>query len=84
MTLPKSICRQCGREDGHWLGCDNSPRPGEIVVNAFEPLPPEATCAEDDCAEPIVNGRSKYCTVHGTSVAYNARGYRKRTTKKEE
>lgn len=83
MTKPLAECRACGRIEGHYIGCANSPRPKEVIVPAFEPLAEDATCQEDECEEPAKNAASKYCDIHGTTTAAQARAYRKRKEAKE-
>lgn len=83
MTKPLSECRACGRLEGHYIGCPNSPRPDEVIVPAFEPLAVEYTCQDGECGEPVKNAASKYCTLHQSVTARNARAYRKRLDEKE-
>lgn len=80
MTKPKSECRACGRIEGHYLNCPNSPRPNEIIIPAFEPEM-DSVCLEDGCEEPTKSSRAKYCAEHSTPTAYVMRSQRKNAEK---
>ena len=64
-----SECKNCGREDGHWIGCAKAPSEpsAEALADA-----PEITddmsevCAFDDCRSPrrLGDKRVKYCEEH--------------------
>jgi hypothetical protein len=60
-----SKCDNCGRDDGHWLGCDS------VATPDAEGEPPQVfaeTCAYGDCTNlrrlPGKGPRPKYCTEH--------------------
>jgi hypothetical protein len=71
-------CELCGRERGHWLGCEGvtisapepdpepSPDPGDEPASAD----PDAQCGKDGCVnERLPQGkgpRPKYCADHKT------------------
>lgn len=64
-------CPKCGREDGHWLGCNRIPK-----AEAPAPDPADSVCDEPQCEEPRKG--IKYCAEHSTDKARNARAYLKR------
>lgn len=82
-----TICRKCGRAEGHYLNCQNAPGLSyeatieqEAAAAAAPPVeePTESVCAEEECEEPTKSARARYCTEHSTVAASNARQYKKK------
>lgn len=72
-------CQQCGREDGHWLGCSEAPRPTTmqdearaIAAAVVKPL----LCDHGECSNPKraqgKGPRPKYCDDHSTPKSRKA------------
>ncbi len=83
MTKKNPNCPRCGRYEGHYLNCPNSPRPGEIVINAFEEpegrlLTLQDSCETEGCSN-VKTGR-QYCAECSTPAAQTRRS---RARKKE-
>lgn len=82
MTKKNPDCPRCGRIDGHYLGCKNSPRPGEVVIDAFEPQPGDRLlrlqdpCETEGCSNFRV-GR-KFCADCATPEAQRLRAAEKK------
>ncbi len=62
-------CKKCGREDGHWLGCEQ----GAFFGPMIEPVAIESPqCEAGGCpalAKPYLGRgqRPKYCQAHSKS-----------------
>lgn len=62
-----SKCDNCGRDDGHWLGCSEAANPqvGDTDVCNTRPSSGDG-CAFLDCTEPrrSADKRVKFCETH--------------------
>ncbi|MFF3363596.1 hypothetical protein [Streptomyces misionensis] len=60
-------CDECGRGDGHWLGCERAAQPA--ADNRAREIKVEGVCEHSLCAQPTkaYSGRGakpKYCDEH--------------------
>lgn len=59
-------CTQCGREDGHFIGCAKA---GPSRVDVINPASDDQ-CAKDGCSNPRAASKgprpAKYCDEHKT------------------
>jgi hypothetical protein len=64
-----SDCRLCGRDDGHYIGCDGIVSK-ETYTHTAEQLAEFSQCAKDGCTEPRAVSKgprpTKYCDEHKT------------------
>ncbi len=69
------ICLVCGRDDGHWLGCDRAVSRvsretkndlGDVSRETSDAVAEFGVCEADDCTNPKLSKhpRAKYCGDH--------------------
>lgn len=62
-----SDCRVCGRDDGHYIGCENAPKPAKAAERESAR---ESECVKDGCTNPRAVSKgprpAKYCDEHKT------------------
>ncbi|MEV7814248.1 hypothetical protein AB0P05_26510 [Streptomyces flaveolus] len=63
-------CKQCGRDDGHYIGCDKAPGSGTELPSVPRERTRESECIKDGCTNPRAVSRgprpAKYCDEHKT------------------
>jgi hypothetical protein len=64
-------CRQCGRDDGHWIGCAQAAKTQVSDLDLRNAGPgPEDQCIKDGCTNPRAVSKgprpTKYCDEHKT------------------
>lgn len=64
-----SECKNCGREDGHWIGCTSAARdfnPRRWVDDSAHITQQVVRCAFDGCTElrRTLDKRVKFCEFH--------------------
>lgn len=60
------VCKECGRDEGHFIGCPSIPKPVDSV------------CQQPGCEDPVKSGKASYCAQHSTPAAAAARSRAKK------